>query len=77
MEPAGRARGGPGGPGSWRSRRSGPPGGWRLRVKVLIAVQLLVPAILLGVRWADPSAGQQPFGWQMHTSCWGSEEPCR
>jgi len=49
----------------------------RLRVKVLIALQLLIPALLLGVRWADPSAGQQPFGWQMHTSCWEREPPCR
>jgi hypothetical protein len=49
----------------------------RLRVKVLIAVQILIPAVLLGVRWADPSSGQQSFGWQMHTQCWGREEPCQ
>lgn len=50
---------------------------WSLRVKVLIAVQLLIPAILLGVRWNDPTEGQQSFGWQMHTSCWGRETPCQ
>ena len=44
-------------------------------VVVLIAAQILIPAVLLGVRHLDPSRGQLPFGWQMHTTCWGSDAP--
>lgn len=43
----------------------------RRRVYVLIAVQVLLPAIMLAIRWMDPSVGKLPFGWQVHTSCWG------
>jgi hypothetical protein len=45
-------------------------------VVALIVLQVLVPASLLAVRIADPSLGQLPFGWQMHTSCWEREPPC-
>lgn len=39
----------------------------------LVAIAIvIVPALLLILRWEDPSRGQIPFGWQMHTSCWGS-----
>ena len=48
----------------------------RRRVWILIALQVLIPAILLGVRIAEPSVGQLPYGWQMHTRCWGADEPC-
>lgn len=44
----------------------------RRRVWVLIALQVLIPTVLLVVRIADPSAGQLPFGWQMHTGLWGA-----
>jgi hypothetical protein len=48
----------------------------RLRpiVIVLIVLQILIPAVMLGLRIADPSRGQLPFGWQMHTLCWGAED---
>lgn len=46
-------------------------------VYLLIALQVLIPAMLLGVRWSDPSVGQLRGGWQMHTVCWGGGEPCR
>jgi hypothetical protein len=49
----------------------------RRRVWVIIAIQLVIPAVLLLVRWSDPSVGQLRGGWQMHTSCWGRDEPCR
>jgi hypothetical protein len=49
----------------------------RKRVWVLVAVQIAIPLVLLAMRWADPSAGQLRFGWQMHTVCWGREPPCR
>ena len=49
----------------------------RRRVYVLIAAQVLVPLLLLGVRATEPSMGQLNMGWQMHTSCWGAERPCR
>ena len=48
----------------------------RRRVWILIALQVLIPLVLMGVRIADPSLSQLPFGWQMHTDCWGLEEPC-
>lgn len=46
-------------------------------VVVLIVVQILLPALMLAVRVSDPSVGQVPFGWQMHTSCWERDDPCR
>lgn len=49
----------------------------RRLVWTLVVVQVLIPAVLLGVRIADPAAGQLPFGWQMHTACWGNEAACR
>jgi hypothetical protein len=45
----------------------------RRRVWVLISLQVLVPSVLLALRWSDPSLGPLPFGWQMHTNCWGAE----
>ena len=53
----------------------GGPGGVSVRpiVVVLIVAQILIPAVLLGVRHLDPSRGQLPFGWQMHTTCWGTD----
>lgn len=48
----------------------------RYLVVALIALQVFIPTILLIVRWMDPSLGQLPFGWQMHTSCWGQEHGC-
>lgn len=42
---------------------------WRIRLLLLAIV--LVPTVLLALRWEDPSRGQIPFGWHMHTSCWG------
>jgi hypothetical protein len=60
------------------TNRSFPAGGLvRRRVYVLIALQVMVPLVLLGLRWNDPGLNQLPFGWQMHTDCWGAEEPCR
>lgn len=44
-------------------------------IVVVIALQVLIPAVLLGVRVADPDRGQLPFGWQMHTTCWQSDPP--
>ena len=44
-------------------------------VIVLIAAQILIPTVLLTVRHLDPGRGQLPFGWQMHTTCWGSDAP--
>lgn len=44
----------------------------RRRTLVVALAIVLVPMVLLGVRWAAPSLGQIPFGWQMHTSCWGN-----
>ena len=38
----------------------------------LAAAIVVVPTVLLLVRWDDPSRGQIPFGWQMHSSCWGA-----
>lgn len=44
-------------------------------VILLIVAQLAIPAVMLGVRHLDPTRGQIPFGWQMHTNCWGSDAP--
>jgi len=60
--------------------QDGRPGGLlglslRPVVIVLIAAQILIPAVLLGVRHLDPTKGQLPFSWQMHTTCWGSDAP--
>ena len=43
----------------------------RRRTLVVALAVVLVPTLLLIVRWENPSRGQIPFGWQMHTSCWG------
>lgn len=43
----------------------------RRRTLVVAVAIVLIPTVLLVVRWEDPSRGQIPFGWQMHTSCWG------
>ena len=43
-------------------------------VWLLIIVQIVIPMVLLIARWQDPSIGVQPFGWQVHTNCWGSDE---
>ena len=49
--------------------------GLRPIVIVLIVLQVALPSTLLVVRHLDPSIGQLPFGWQMHTTCWGSDNP--
>lgn len=51
----------------------------RRRTLVVSLAIILVPLVLLIVRWEDPSRGQLPFGWQMHTSCWGApdDRECR
>jgi hypothetical protein len=49
--------------------------GVRPIVAILIVLQLATPAVLLVARHIDPSLGQLPFGWQMHTTCWGSDNP--
>lgn len=41
------------------------------RTQILVLAIVLVPTALLLLRWEDPGRGQIPFGWQMHTSCWG------
>ncbi len=47
-------------------------------VAILIALMVLTPALMLALRIADPTRGQAPFGWQMHTTCWGTEDDrCR
>lgn len=46
----------------------------RRRTWVVALAIVLVPAALLVARWDDPSRGQIPFGWQMHTSCWGATD---
>lgn len=46
----------------------------RRLVWILVALQILIPLMLLVARWQDPSIGVQPFGWQVHTNCWGSDE---
>lgn len=46
---------------------------YRAWVWAVVVLQVLVPAIMLVARWQDPSVGQVPFGWQMHTNCWGAE----
>lgn len=50
-------------------------GSRQVLVLALIAAQVLIPAVLLVVRASDPSVGQLPFGWQMHTSSWGQDGP--
>jgi hypothetical protein len=42
-------------------------------VILLVVAQIAVPAVLLVARHLDPDRGQLPFGWQMHTTCWGSD----
>lgn len=49
----------------------------RLRVYVMVALMVLLPAAALAWRWHDPSLGQIRGGWQMHTDCWGRADPCR
>jgi hypothetical protein len=49
----------------------------RRRIVVLAVAQVVLPLLLLGLRWTDPGLDQLRFGWQMHTSCWGAVEPCR
>lgn len=46
-------------------------------LRVVIAVQILIPTVMLVLRIDDPARHQLPFGWQMHTSCWGDNDPCR
>jgi len=58
------------------SRAGSTAGSYRLRVRLMVALLVLVPAVMLGIRIADPSLGQLPFGWQMHTSCWGADKGC-
>lgn len=68
-----------GNPETDRSHDDGPPktgtisGPRRAIVVALIAAQVLVPTVALGLRVQDPARGQVPFGWQMHTTCWGSD----
>ena len=56
-----------------------PSGPWGLSLRpiviLIIAAQILIPAVLLTARHLDPGRGQLPFGWQMHTTCWGSDAP--
>jgi hypothetical protein len=42
----------------------------------LLALQIVIPAVMLVARIDDPTRGQMPFGWQMHTACWGDNYPC-
>jgi hypothetical protein len=44
-------------------------------VILIIVAQVLIPTVLLAARHLDPTRGQLPFGWQMHTTCWGSDAP--
>ena len=53
------------------------PARTRRLIMALVLLQIVVPAVMLGLRIGDPSLGQLPFGWQMHTSCWGAEPGCR
>ena len=46
-------------------------------VSLLIIAQFVIPAVLLAVRWQEPTRGQLPFGWQMHTTCWAFEDDTR
>ena len=50
----------------------------RRRTLVVALAIVLVPAVLLVLRWESPSRGPIPFGWQMHTSCWDApgNAPC-
>lgn len=43
------------------------------RLRMLIVLMFVIPTLMLVLRWTDPSLGQLPFGWQMHTQCWGQE----
>ena len=56
--------------GTWQDVRAVVAATRRRTLVVALAV-VLVPTLLLIVRWENPSRGQIPFGWQMHTSCWG------
>jgi len=47
---------------------------WRWLTRVILVLLVLLPAVLLAARWQDPTRGQLPFGWQMHTTCWGAED---
>lgn len=47
---------------------------YRIRVWIIIVLQISIPSVMLAVRWHDPSGNQMPFGWQMHTSCWGADQ---
>ena len=48
----------------------------RAVVRLLVVLQVAVPAVLFLARVDEPSRGQLPFGWQMHSSCWGAEPAC-
>jgi hypothetical protein len=56
--------------------RSFVSGGGRRRrlVWLLVTLQILIPLTMLIARWQDPSIGVQPFGWQVHTNCWGTDQ---
>lgn len=47
--------------------------GQRRVVLVLMALMIIIPLTMLAIRVDDPRRGQIPFGWQMHTTCWGSD----
>ena len=44
------------------------------RAAALLCLLVLTPTTCLLLRWSDPSLGQIPTGWQMHTKCWGAED---
>lgn len=41
---------------------------------LIILLLVVVPTMMMLLRIDDPSRGQAPFGWQMHTTCWGVED---
>jgi hypothetical protein len=47
---------------------------YRARIWIVAVVMILLPTAMLVVRWNEPGLGQMPFGWQMHTVCWGAEQ---
>lgn len=57
---------------------SGTPTSRRPVLVLVVVLQILIPLVMLGIRHLEPERGQLPLGWQMHTTCWGLDDPrCR
>jgi hypothetical protein len=56
-----------------RWRRIPVLGDQRPIVATILVLIVLIPTVMLVLRIQEPSRNQAPFGWQMHTTCWGIE----